>query len=232
MVNLTKIYTRTGDAGQTRLTNNEVAAKTDARVNAYGDVDEANSAIGVLLANASDAASGVSDDIRAVLSYIQNELFDVGADLSNPVVANPKWEPLRVIESEIDRLESWCDQFSEQLPKLRSFILPGGCPAAAQLHMCRTLVRRAERSAWAAAEQFGLEDGQGQPSGGVNQLAIKYLNRLSDLLFILARAVNANAGADEVLWVPGGERNDGLPKRKRRVVYPDQTDDASQEPAD
>lgn len=202
MVNLTRIYTRTGDAGQTRLTDNSVTTKTDPRVDAYGQTDELNSAIGLLLTQYS-----VADDVRPVLQLIQNELFDVGADLSNPVVANPKYEPLRIIASSIDRLETWCDQFGAELPNLRSFILPGGSPTAAQFHVCRTLARRAERAAWHAAEVFGLEQDDAEPSGGINVAAIRYLNRLSDLLFILARHSLVIDGVDEVLWVPGGERN-------------------------
>ncbi|MGO4955833.1 cob(I)yrinic acid a,c-diamide adenosyltransferase [Luteococcus sp. Sow4_B9] len=201
MVNLTRIYTRTGDAGETRLSDNSVARKTDLRVQAYGDVDEANSAIGVAL------ATGQLDE-RSVqaLGIIQNELFDLGADLSNPLVAQPEWEPLRIVQASIDRLETWCDEFGQDLPNLRSFILPGGTMAAAQLHVARTIVRRAERAAWLAADQYGTEtsaDPENIP-GGVNQLAIKYLNRLSDLLFIMSRAANGEA---EVLWVPGGERS-------------------------
>ncbi|WP_420175329.1 cob(I)yrinic acid a,c-diamide adenosyltransferase [Luteococcus sp. OSA5] len=201
MVNLTRIYTRTGDAGETRLSDNSVARKTDLRVQAYGAVDEANSAIGVAL-----ATGGLDERITAALGIVQNELFDLGADLSNPLVAEPQWEPLRIVQESIDRLETWCDEFGEDLPNLRSFILPGGTPAAAQLHVARTVVRRAERIAWEAAEQYGTEvtDDPEQTPGGVSLLAIKYLNRLSDLLFIMSRAAN---GAAEVLWVPGGERN-------------------------
>lgn len=201
MVSLTRIYTRTGDAGRTRLSNNEVAGKTDPRVEAYGSTDEANSAIGVALTLDPD------ERLREALTLIQNELFDVGADLSNPVVADPEWEPLRVVQSSIDRLEHWCDEFGESLPSLRSFILPGGSPLAAQLHIARSLTRRAERRAWAAVEAFGPEDGQAEPHGGVSLLAVKYLNRLSDLLFIMARYANLIAGRDETLWLPGGERN-------------------------
>ncbi len=201
MVNLTRIYTRTGDAGRTRLSNNEVADKTDPRVEAYGSTDETNSAIGVALALDPD------ERLRGALMLIQNELFDVGADLSNPVVADPEWEPLRVVQSSIDRLERWCDEFGEPLPNLRSFILPGGSPLAAQLHVARSLARRAERRAWQAVEVFGPEDGRSEPHGGISLLAVKYLNRLSDLLFNMARYANLTAGHDEVLWLPGGERN-------------------------
>ncbi|RLP11638.1 cob(I)yrinic acid a,c-diamide adenosyltransferase [Propionibacterium australiense] len=201
MVNLTRIYTRTGDAGMTRLSNNEVADKTDPRVEAYGSTDETNSAIGVAL------TLGPDEKLRDALVIVQNELFDVGADLSNPVVADPEWEPLRVVQSSIDRLERWCDEFGEPLPNLRSFILPGGSPLAAQLHVARALARRAERRAWEAVKAFGSEDGEADPRGGVSLLAVKYLNRLSDLLFNMARYANLIAGHDEVLWLPGGERN-------------------------
>ncbi|HSN42926.1 MAG TPA: cob(I)yrinic acid a,c-diamide adenosyltransferase [Propionibacteriaceae bacterium] len=200
MVNLTRIYTRTGDAGETRLSDNSVTRKTDLRVEAYGQVDEANSAIGVAL-----ATGGLDERCTAALTIIQNELFDLGADLSNPLSANPPWEPLRVIQPSIDRLEVWCDEFGEDLPNLRSFILPGGTPAAANLHVARTICRRAERAAWRALEAHGTDvaDESGV-QGGVNPLAVTYLNRLSDLLFIMSRYANRD---DEVLWVPGGERN-------------------------
>ncbi len=199
MVNLTRIYTRTGDAGQTRLSDMSVTDKTDPRVAAYGDVDEANSAIGVVI-----ATGGLPAEVATVLQHVQNEMFDVGADLSNPLMAHPKWDPLRTPGDSIDRLEHWCDHFSEGLPTLRSFILPGGSPAAAYLHMARTITRRAERSAWLAVQQYGTEQGDGDQPGGVNLLAVTYLNRLSDLLFILTRALNGTAG--DILWVPGGER--------------------------
>ncbi|MGI5950670.1 MAG: cob(I)yrinic acid a,c-diamide adenosyltransferase [Brooklawnia sp.] len=202
MVNLTRIYTRTGDAGQTRLTDNSVTTKTDPRVEAYGHVDELNSAIGLLLAQ-----YPVDETARQVLQLVQNELFDVGADLSNPVVPNPPHEPLRIIPSSIERLEEWCDEFGAELPNLRSFILPGGSPTSAQFQVCRTMARRAERMAWHAVEVYGVEEGPAEAHGGMNVLAIRYLNRLSDLLFIMARRANAIDGVDEVLWVPGGERN-------------------------
>ncbi len=149
------------------------AHKTDARVEAYGTVDELNSAIGVLLAN-----FDIDDDARAALTIIQNELFDLGADLSTPVVPNPKWEPLRIIQPSIDRLEGWCDEFIEGLGKLDSFILPGGSPASSQFHLLRTMARRAERQGWAAAKQYGLEDGSTEAEGGISPLPLKYLNRL------------------------------------------------------
>ncbi len=199
MVNLTRIYTRTGDAGQTRLSDMSLAAKTDPRVAAYGDVDEANCVLGIAL-----ATGGVPDAVATALREVQNELFDVGADLSNPVVAEPAWEPLRIVQPSIDRLEAWCDEFGEDLPDLRSFILPGGSLAGAHLHLARTVVRRAERAGWRAAETYGLGvQAEGEP-GGVNPLALTYLNRLSDLLFIAARATDAAEG--EVLWVPGKDR--------------------------
>lgn len=209
MVTLSRIYTRTGDHGSTRLVDNSVAAKSDPRVEAYGLVDAANAAIGLALAL--DRDGGLDHPVREALAVIQNELFDVGADLANPLVANPKWEPLRTVASSVERLEHWCDEFGEGLPTLRSFILPGGNPVGAQLHVCRTAVRTAERAAWRAVEEYGTqtaEEGSDQP-GGVNELAVTYLNRLSDLLFILSRVANRaeEDSSDEVLWVPGGERS-------------------------
>jgi cob(I)alamin adenosyltransferase len=206
MVRLTRIYTRTGDAGQTQLSDLSPVSKTDPRVAAYGDVDEANSALGVAL-----AAGGLPDDVAAVLRSVQNEMFDLGADLSTPLrapnSANPTPE-LRITHQYIDRLEAWCDEFGSPLPNLKSFILPGGAPAAAQLHLARTVVRRAERAAWVAVDAYGTDAvADPQLPGGVNTLAITYLNRLSDLLFILTRVLNGTAG--DVLWVPGGERSHG-----------------------
>jgi cob(I)alamin adenosyltransferase len=204
MVRLTRIYTRTGDGGKTQLSDLSPVSKTDPRVAAYGDVDEANSAIGVAL-----AAGELPADVADVLRSIQNEMFDVGADLSNPLRVASKPDPppeLRVTQSYIDRLEAWCDQFGDPLPNLTSFILPGGTPAAAQLHMARTVVRRAERAAWFAVQEYGTEAvAAGERGGGINSLAITYLNRLSDLLFILTRVVNGTDG--DVLWVPGGDRS-------------------------
>jgi cob(I)alamin adenosyltransferase len=203
MVRLTRIYTRTGDAGQTRLSDLSPVSKTDLRVEAYGDVDEANSAIGVAL-----AAGGLPDEVAAVLRTVQNEMFDLGADLSNPWRSPTSADPppeLRVTREYIDRLEAWCDQFGDPLPNLRSFILPGGSPTAAQLHVARTVVRRAERAAWAAAQAYGIEAvSAAERPGGINPLAITYLNRLSDLLFILTRVANGPEG--DVLWIPGGDR--------------------------
>jgi cob(I)alamin adenosyltransferase len=204
MVRLTRIYTRTGDSGKTQLSDLSPITKTDPRVEAYGDVDEANSAIGIAL-----ASGGLSKDVAAVLQAVQNEMFDVGADLSNPLrVADSADNPpqLRITQEYIDRLEAWCDQFGDPLPNLTSFILPGGSPAAAQLHLARTVVRRAERAAWLAVQAYGAEPiADKQRPGGVNTLAITYLNRLSDLLFILTRVVNGPDG--DVLWIPGGDRS-------------------------
>jgi cob(I)alamin adenosyltransferase len=205
MVNLTRIYTRTGDSGQTRLADLSLTAKTDPRVEAYGDVDEANSIIGVAL-----ASGALPDDVAAVLGRIQNELFDAGADLSTPLTADPKYPPLRITADYVNRVEAECDSFGDPLPNLRSFILPGGTLAAAQLHVARTVVRRAERAGWAAVADYGTEEsGDSDSPGGVNPLALTYLNRLSDLLFILTRVVNGSAG--DVLWIPGGERTNSQP---------------------
>jgi cob(I)alamin adenosyltransferase len=200
MVRLTRIYTRTGDTGETRLSDNSVTSKTDPRVAAYGDVDELNSAIGAAL-----ATGELPGDVEAVLRRIQNELFDLGADLSTPLVQAPRWEPLRITADYVDRLESWCDQFGQPLPALTSFLLPGGSAGAAQLHLARTIARRAERSGWLAVERFGTQAAEADSTGGVNSLALTYLNRLSDLLFILTRVVNQPAA--EMLWVPGGDRD-------------------------
>jgi cob(I)alamin adenosyltransferase len=191
MVNLTRIYTRTGDGGQTRLGDMSTTTKTDLRLAAYADVDEANAHLGLALAQ-----GGLDQDVVEVLTRVQNDLFDVGADFCTPVVENPEYPPLRVEQGYVDRLEAWCDHYNEDLPKLRSFILNGGSPGAALLHVARTVVRRAERSAWAAYEVHGET---------MNILAITYLNRLSDLVFILARHANRHDG--DVLWVPGGERD-------------------------
>lgn len=190
MVNLTRIYTRTGDGGTTNLGDMSKTSKLDLRLQAYADVDEANSQIGHAL-----AIGGLDDDLVATLRHVQNDLFDVGADLSCPVIENPEHPPLRVEPDYVDRLEQWCDQYNEPLDKLRSFILPGGSQAAAVLHVARTVTRRAERSTWAALEEHGES---------MNVLTAKYLNRLSDLLFIAARYANRADG--DILWTPGGER--------------------------
>jgi cob(I)alamin adenosyltransferase len=201
MVHLTRIYTRTGDGGQTRLADLSLTGKADPRVEAYGDVDEANSIIGVVL-----ATGRLSDAVRATLVRIQNELFDAGADLSTPLATDPTHPPLRITADYVERLEADCDAYGDPLPNLHSFILPGGTPAAAQLHVARTVVRRAERAGWRAVEIYGdQEPTDADRPGGVNPLALTFLNRLSDLLFILTRVVNGTDG--EVLWVPGGERD-------------------------
>jgi cob(I)alamin adenosyltransferase len=191
MVNLTRIYTRTGDGGRTRLGDMSETSKTDTRLRAYADVDELNAHLGVVL-----ATGGLEVEVVAVLTHVQNDLFDVGADLCTPVVPDPEYPPLRIEQDYIDRLERWCDRYNEDLPALRSFILNGGTPGAAQLHVARTVVRRAERAGWAAYERHGES---------MNVLALQYLNRLSDLLFILARYANGERG--DVLWKPGGERS-------------------------
>jgi cob(I)alamin adenosyltransferase len=188
-VHLTRIYTKTGDAGTTGLSDGSRIAKTDPRIAAYADTDECNAAIGVAL-----ALGQMPNDVRDVLLVIQNDLFDAGADFATPIVPDPKWPPLRITEDYLSRVEGWCDRFNADLRKLDSFILPGGTPGAALLHVARTVARRAERSAWALYER--------EPER-TNLLAVKYLNRLSDLLFILSRV--ANPGGD-VLWKPGGER--------------------------
>ncbi|MFE0179032.1 cob(I)yrinic acid a,c-diamide adenosyltransferase [Streptomyces sp. NPDC059002] len=195
MVNLTRIYTRTGDQGTTALGDMSRTAKTDLRISAYADANEANAAIGTAV-----ALGKLDEEVVKVLVRVQNDLFDVGADLSTPVVEDPKYPPLRVEQSYIDKLEADCDRFLEELEKLRSFILPGGTPGAALLHQACTVVRRAERSTWAAFEVHGAS----KENGGMNPLTATYLNRLSDLLFILARTANKEVG--DVLWVPGGER--------------------------
>jgi cob(I)alamin adenosyltransferase len=191
MVNLTRIYTRTGDDGTTALGDLSRVSKNDPRLLAYADTDEANSTIGVAI-----ALGGLSEDVVALLTRIQNDLFDVGADLCTPVVENPQYPPLRVLPDYVERLEAACDEYNEQLEALRSFILPGGTPGSALLHVSRTVVRRAERQTWAALEVH---------ADTMNELTATYLNRLSDLLFILARHANLSVGGD-VLWKPGGER--------------------------
>jgi len=188
MVNLTRIYTRTGDDGTTSLGDMSRTGKNDPRLKAYADVDEGNSAIGVVV-----AMRELPEDIAELLVRIQNDLFDVGADLCTPVVDEPRHEPLRVTQAYVDFLEHACDEHNGKLEPLRSFVLPGGTPAAAGLHVARTVIRRAERSTWAALDTY---------HGGMNPLTATYLNRLSDLLFILSRLANAGAAGD-VLWEPG-----------------------------
>jgi cob(I)alamin adenosyltransferase len=188
-IHLTRIYTKTGDTGSTGLGDFSRVPKTHPRIGAYADVDEANAALGVAV-----AMGDLAEELRAVLVVVQNDMFDVGADLCNPVVAEPEYPPLRVTEEYLTRLEGWCDVFNERLPKLDSFILPGGTPGAALLNVARTVTRRAERSAWALMEL--------DPEH-TNELAVRYLNRLSDLLFILGRVANPDG---DVKWVPGANR--------------------------
>ena len=185
-VHLTRIYTRTGDDGTTGLGDFSRVRKTDPRLVAYADTEEANAAIGVAI-----SVGGLEPEVVDPLRQVQNDLFDVGADLCTPIVENPKHAPLRVTDDYVTRLESWCDRFNERLPKLDSFILPGGTPGAAYLHVARTVTRRAERSVWALLDV--------EPDR-TNPVTARYLNRLSDLLFILARV--ANRGQD-VTWRPG-----------------------------
>lgn len=191
MVVLNKIYTRTGDAGTTALGNGDRVAKYDARVEAYGTSDELNCFVGV-------ARLAAKDDTDLALSRIQNDLFDLGADLCRPDMdkdAEAEYPPLRMTQGQIDRLEAEIDVMNDTLEPLRSFILPGGSELSAHLHVCRTVARRAERLAVLAGQ-----DGQ------INQTAVTYLNRLSDWFFVAARMAN-NGGKDDVLWVPGANRD-------------------------
>ncbi len=185
-VRLTRIYTRTGDAGESSLGDGSRVSKLDPRIAAFGTVDELNSLIGFALVAIGEA------ELRGVLERVQNELFDLGADLSVPLAVEGR---LRVEQSAVDRLEADCDRFNADLPPLKSFVLPGGGDAAARLHVARTVCRRAEREVLLASGPVDL-----------NPLVLVYLNRLSDLLFILARAANTAAGVPEPLWRPGGDR--------------------------
>jgi cob(I)alamin adenosyltransferase len=185
---LSRIYTRTGDDGMTTLSDLSRTSKTDPRLAAYADVEEANAHLGLAMSHGT-----LSAELVAVLVRVQNELFDLGADLATPIAENPEFPPLRVEQSYVDWLEEQCDLFNEELKPLRSFILPGGDPATAALHLARVTVRRAERTTWAALETH--QD--------MNPLTARYLNRLSDLLFILCRVAHAG---NEILWKPGGTR--------------------------
>jgi cob(I)alamin adenosyltransferase len=186
-VHLTRIYTRTGDDGTTALGDFSRVRKTDVRLAAYADTDETNAAIGVAV-----TVGGLAQAVLAPLRQIQNDLFDVGADLCTPITPDLRYPPLRVTAEYVTRLEGWCDEFNSGLATLDSFILPGGTPGAAYLHVARTVTRRAERSVWALLDTDAER---------TNPLTATYLNRLSDLLFILGRV--ANPGGD-VLWRPGG----------------------------
>jgi cob(I)alamin adenosyltransferase len=184
-VRLTRIYTRAGDKGETSLGDGSRVPKLDCRIGAFGTVDELNAALGVVLAE-----PGLPERLREPLERIQNDLFDVGADLSVPYGIGDR---LRVEDAHIERLEQLCDELNAELPMLKSFVLPGGTPAAARLHVARTTCRRAERDALTARDETGI-----------NPLVLAYLNRLSDFLFIAARWANKDAGRDEPLWKPGG----------------------------
>jgi cob(I)alamin adenosyltransferase len=186
-VHLTRIYTKTGDDGTTALGDFSRVPKTDRRLAAYADTDECNAAVGVAV-----TVGQLEERLLVPLRQVQNDLFDVGADLCAPIVPDPEYPPLRIDEKYVTRLEGWCDEFNADLPKLASFILPGGTPGAAYLHVARTVARRAERSVWALLETDAER---------TNPLTAKYLNRLSDLLFILCRAANPDG---DVLWQPGG----------------------------
>ena len=193
MVKLNKIYTRTGDDGTTGLGTGERRLKSDLRVDAYGTVDEANACIGI--ARVHTAANHPAID--AMLSRIQNDLFDLGADLAVPDDGKPLgYEPLRIVAAQTDRVEKDIDLLNKHLQPLKSFVLNGGTPAAAALHLARTVARRAERIMVALAQD---------PAEHVNREGLKYINRVSDFLFVAARAVNDNGNAD-VLWVPGKNR--------------------------
>jgi cob(I)alamin adenosyltransferase len=192
VVALTRIYTRTGDKGTTGLASGERRKKHDLRVEAYGTVDETNACVGLARLHA-------EGEVDAMLSRIQNELFDLGADLATPETEKPlPYEPLRILDAQVERLEREIDRLNEALSPLRSFVLPGGSPAAAALHLARTVCRRAERLVVALAEK---------PGEAVSPAAIKYLNRLSDFLFVASRFVNDRGGGD-VLWVPGKTRSE------------------------
>ncbi|MBA2474284.1 MAG: cob(I)yrinic acid a,c-diamide adenosyltransferase [Pseudonocardiales bacterium] len=190
-VRLTRIYTKTGDKGTTKLGDMSDVRKTDVRLAAYADVDEANSVIGTTL-----ALGQLPAEVHTVLLTIQNDLFDVGADLCTPVIPDPRYPPIRLTEDYVTRLESHCDAFNERLGKLDSFILPGGTPGAALLHLARTVTRRAERGTWALMEVDAAR---------TNEVCARYLNRLSDLLFILARVTNPDG---DVLWKPRGNADE------------------------
>jgi cob(I)alamin adenosyltransferase len=191
MVKLTKIYTKTGDKGLTSLGNFQRIQKTDPRVRAMSSVDELNAHIGLVL------LQEVTPQVRKLLDDIQNDLFDLGADLCTPVEKEPEVPPLRIEQGRIEWLEKTIDQYNKNLSKLRSFILPAGTRLSSHLHVCRTITRRAELDAWVAYEEFG---------DAMNVLTTTYLNRLSDLMFVLARGANKEFG--EVLWVPGQNRGD------------------------
>ncbi|HEX6860955.1 MAG TPA: cob(I)yrinic acid a,c-diamide adenosyltransferase [Caulobacteraceae bacterium] len=189
MVTLNRIYTRAGDKGSTRLATGQSVSKASLRVEAYGHVDETNACVGLVRLH-------TDGELDALLSRIQNDLFDLGADLATPDSPELKFEPLRIVDSQVDRLEHEIDAMNGELSELKSFVLPAGTPAAAHLHLARTVCRRAERACVALMEHDG---------DAVSPAALKYLNRLSDLLFVAARWAN-DKGKQDVLWVPGGNR--------------------------
>ncbi len=195
-VRINRVYTRTGDDGTTGLGDFSRTRKTDVRLAAYADADEAGAVLGVAL-----TAGGLPDDVATLLRRVQNDLFDVGADLCLPLAQEYAYEPLRMRAEWVAEIEGAIDHYNEKLPKLTTFVLAGGTTQAAHLHVARTVARRAERSVWAAVEAYGAD-----VDGGVNTIAAQYLNRLSDLLFVLARYVNVVAGTDDALWQPGGGR--------------------------
>ena len=214
-VNLTRIYTRLGDGGETHLGDMSRVPKTHARIEAYGTVDELNAQLGVALAMAD-----VPERFADWLTRIQNDLFDVGADISVPHGGDR--ERLRVAPEQTAWLEQACDEVNAELPNLKSFVLPGGTPLAAQLHVCRTVCRRAERRTIACGED-------------VNAECVRYLNRLSDLLFILSRAANVGAGESEPLWEPGrfqSERRGAVPGRAPRAARAERLHAAARRPLD
>lgn len=186
-VRLTRIYTRTGDDGETHLGDGSRTSKGDPRLRAYADCDETNSVLGLVLALGSPTPRTAE-----IIRHVQNDLFDLGADLATPIGTQRKKTELRMLPEQVQQLEEWCDEFNESLQTLTSFILPGGSPAGALLHQARTVSRRAERSAWLSTSDHA-----------VNKVTLQYLNRLSDLLFILARVEN---GGEDPMWVPGGQR--------------------------
>jgi cob(I)alamin adenosyltransferase len=195
MVVLNRIYTRTGDAGETSLGSGERVSKADLRIDAYGTVDETNAVIGLVRQHTSHVRLAVLDEM---LARIQNELFDLGADLCVPDRGQKlEWEPLRILSGQAERLEKEIDQFNEKLSPLRSFVLPHGVAAAAYLHQARTVCRRAERLMVAL---------NGVAGEAVSVAALSYVNRLSDFLFVASRWANAVAGDGDVLWVPGKTR--------------------------
>lgn len=190
MVKLNKIYTRTGDDGTTGLVSGERRSKSDLRIEAFGTVDEANSCVGLARLHTGEA----HPELDAMLGLIQNDLFDLGADLATPAEENPKYEPLRIVDAQVKRLEADIDRLNADLQPLKSFVLPGGSAASAALHLARTVSRRAERSMVALSAQEAIS-----PEG------LRYINRLSDFLFVASRTVNDNGNSD-VLWIPGKNR--------------------------